>query len=130
MSLLIYPEFDPPLPVEESGTTGEFLARHSEALDDLAIAAGQKPFTAFGDTRDIPEDFDGPPEELDDILGPWTEWFDPAEGLATVRALVRHLKANPTTLRKLDGVLDELEDLARDLAVAEQEGVRFRLQMS
>ena len=80
MSLEIYPEFDPPL--RDVETSGQLLAANFEVLDEFAIAAKLKPFTAFGDTRDIPEDFSGPPEELEDILGPWTEWFDPAEGSA------------------------------------------------
>jgi hypothetical protein len=69
----------------------------------------------------------------DEVMGEWDEWFDPAEGRAAMQALVDHIKANPQAARRLDdsaGVVAELDQMARVLAAAASEGVRFRLEMS
>lgn len=133
MSLGIYPEFNPKLRGTKFEALGEVLARNYQALECVAVAAKIKPLTAFADAREVPNDFDGPPEILDDLLGPWTEWFDPVEGRTAFQALTKYIKENPIATRNLaeaGGVIDELEELARVLAVAEREGARFRLQMS
>src|SRR5689334_9730114 len=133
MSLGLYPVFEPKLQSAKFGALGEVLARNIGALDRAAQAANLTPFTAFADTREVPADFKGPPEELEDILGPRTEWFDPAIGRAAIEALSNYVKMNPEVARTLDhpeGVIEELDEVVRVLAVAETEAVRFRLHMS
>jgi hypothetical protein len=133
MSLGIYPVFEPKLRGAKFGALGEILAHNFEALDHIAEVANLTPFTAFADTREVPADFSGSPDDLEDLLGLWTEWFDPAKGRAAIQALVNHIKSNPAATKTLDypeAVVSELEEMVRVLAVAETEAVRFRLQMS
>jgi hypothetical protein len=133
MSLGIYPVFDPNLIGTKFEALGEVLFSNFEALDRIANAAKLKKLTTFTDTREVPADFDGPPDDLEDILGPWTDWFDPAEGRSTIQALALHIKSNPKVAKKLiqpAGVIEELLEMVRVLVIAENEGVRFRLQVS
>jgi hypothetical protein len=60
-------------------------------------------------------------------MGEWTEWFDPADGRVAIQALADNIRADP---RADEGAVEELDALARVLARAEAEGVRFRLDMS
>jgi hypothetical protein len=133
MSLGIYPIFEPKLKGTEFDALGEILAANFEALDKIAQSAKLTPFTAFADNRPIPEDFDGDPDELAEVMGEWTEWFDPAEGQAAMRALADHIKASPKAAKRLDEpaeVMEELEEMARVLGAAAAQGIRFRLEMS
>ncbi len=133
MSLGIYPEFDPNLRGTKFDALGEVLGANLEVLDKIARSAKLTPCTAFADNRPIPDDFDGDPDELAEVLGEWTEWFDPAVGQAAMQALADHIKASPKAAKRLDGsagVVEELEEMARVLGVATTQRVRFRLQMS
>jgi hypothetical protein len=133
MSLSVYPVFEVALRGGKFDALGEVLAHNFEALDKIAGAAKLKPFTAFADNRPIPEDFDGDPDELAAVMGEWTEWFDAAAGRTAMQALADHIKANPNAAKRLHnaaGVVRELEEMERVLAVAEVEGLRFRLEMS
>ena len=133
MSLGIYPVFRPKLARTRLKWLGEALAMNLEPLDAIARLAKLTPVTTFADNRPVPKDFDGDPDELAEILGEWTEWFDAAEGQAAIQALVDHLKANPEAaarLAEVDGVVAELEEIARVLAIATTKGVKFRLEMS
>lgn len=132
MSLFIYPEFDPELKGTTCDALGEVLEANYQTLDKIALSANITPFSAYGDNRPIPEDFDGDPNELAEVQGEWTEWFNPAEGLKTMQALAEHIKVNPETAGRLASpteVVAELEELARVLNTAVEQGARFRLQM-
>jgi hypothetical protein len=133
MSLGIYPLFNPRLVGTTYNAVGEGLASSYHALDNIAWAANLKPFTAFSDTRPVPEGFEGDPDELRQVMGECSQWFDAADGHAAMHALLSHLKANAEVADWLDEaemVIAELEELVRVLAVAETEGARFRLEMS
>lgn len=133
MSLGIYPVFEPKLKGITFDALGEVLAANFEMIDDIARSARLTPFTAFADNRPIPDDFDGDPDELAEILGEWTEWFDPSEGRSAIAALIDHITANPEAAEQLDRpdqVADELAEIARVLEAATVQGVRFRLEMS
>jgi hypothetical protein len=133
MSLGIYPVFQPKLKGTTFDALGEVLAANFETLDKIARTAKLTPFTAFADNRPVPEDFDGDPDELDEVMGEWTEWFEAADGHAAMQALADHIRANAKAAKRLDepdGVVEELTEMARVLGVAAKQGVRFRLQMS
>lgn len=109
------------------------LAANFEALDEISRLAKFTPITAFADNHPIPDDFDSDPEELAETMGEWTDWFDSAEGLMATRALADHIKTNPKAAKQLDdpaAVLAEMNEMARVLASAAAQGVRFRLEMS
>lgn len=133
MSLGIYPEFRSKLKGAKFAALGEALAANFEALDEIARAGKLTPLTAFADNRPIPEDFGGDPDELAEVMGEWTEWFDSVEGQAAIKALADHVQGNPKAAKRLDepeSVVAELTELARVLGAAAKQGVQFRLQMS
>jgi hypothetical protein len=133
MSLGIYPVFEPMLKGTKFDSLGEVLAANFETLDKIARSAKLTPFTAFADNRPIPYDFHGDADELAELMGEWTEWFDPADGRAAMQALADHIKASARAAERLDApgeVIAELEEMARVLRAASAQGVKFRLQMS
>ena len=135
-------------PLEETGTDLSFLLRAIESLDELAVRLGVAKPGGFLDYTELereaeylinpPEDVDEAPESIAEreAVG---EWFDAATGLATVRALRRHLEAHPDAARiDLPGSDEEKEryrsELMEDLLTCERlvgeaaaEGRRFRL---
>ena len=132
MGVGIFPVFEPPVPGADFDGDGKLLVRESAKLDRIAISQGLKRLSAFGDNREVPEGFRGDPEELDEILGPWDEWFPVTEGLRTVEGLIRIIRSSSKTAAKLDdpvGVLEELEELARCLRMAKKEDSQFRLEL-
>jgi hypothetical protein len=133
MGLGIYPVFKPKLRGGTFKALGEALARNYQDLDRLAQSHGLTPLTAFADNRPIPEGFNGPPEDLEELMGPWDEWFEAGEGKAAFRALADLLKNKPKVAKKLEEpeqVAEELEELARVLAIAERQAAKFHLEMS
>ena len=133
MSLGIYPVFDPDLEGTRFEMSGESLAENFEALDKIARSAKLTPLTAFADNRPIPEDFDGDPDELDEVMGECTEWFDSTLGQVSMQRLADYFKANQKAAKRLEDpswVVTELEELARVLGAAAGQGVKFRLEMS
>src|SRR4051812_8573104 len=74
---------------------GKALAASEEELAAICARIGVKSLMDF---------FSQNPEELADLLGeevpnaPSEEWFDAKEGLATVRALLSHLKSGAESI--------------------------------
>lgn len=133
MGLTLYPVFDPPIDIDNE-TTGEFLACSFEAIDLAAERLGLAPLTAFADNRAIPEDFAGDPDELEEIMGPCSDWFDAVAGQAALNALANAMSTNPAEFEDLEthrtAVPEELRDLAQVLGQAAAAGARFRLELS
>ena len=133
MSLGIYPVFETDLKGTRFESSGEALAANFEALEKIAKSAKITPLTAFADNRPIPEDFDGDPDELEEMMGEWTEWFDSTVGQVSVQTLADHIKANQKAAKRLaepSWVVTELGELARLLGAAAKQGAKFRLEMS
>jgi hypothetical protein len=61
---------------------------------------------------------------------PAEEWFDPAEGLRTVRSLLSYVRDNPASVKQGRGVCDDLEAAEEVLAAAREYGVRFHLAIA
>ena len=133
MSLGIYAVFNPPVPEASFDGLGEILAMQLEALDALATKHGITSFVGFSDTREVPADFDGPPEELEKLMGPWQDWFACHEGTLAFEALARLISTDPAAAQSLespDAVVQELRGIAQVLSVGETKGARFRLEIS
>lgn len=133
MSLGIYPIFDRDFEGAELQSTGEGLALNFEAIDTIADAAKLTPLSAFADNREIPENFDGDPDELADLMGECDEWYDTSLGQSALQAIADHIKGNHTAARRLEEpswVVNELEELSRVLGVAAKNRAKFRLEMS
>ena len=118
--------FKPKLRDVEPETLGETLAADLGELEELAADANLTPLSAFMDNRDVPEDFDGEPEELAEAMGPWDEWFEPSDGVAALEALA----ASVDELAEGEALAAELRDIARVVGVAaKRRGMKFRLEM-
>ena len=132
MSIGFFPVFDPEVVGAQFHSAGVELLRSVEILDDLAAHAGVSSFTQFADVRDVPDDFDGSPEELDELLGPWTDWFRPDALRETCEAVLpliqsKHQLAKP--LADKAAMLSEMQELVRVLTLAEAAEARFRLEI-
>jgi hypothetical protein len=133
MSLGLIPIFSREF-VGTFGELGEALALELDTLEQLAADEGVTPLSAFADQRDVPEDFDGSPEQLDALVGPCTDWFDPAAGADAVDA-VRGIIDSPAAKNTIghearEAVVDELTALSTCLRKAALVGARFRLVLA
>jgi hypothetical protein len=133
MSLGIYPVFNPPTPAAKFEGLGEVLALQFDALDKLARTHGLTSLYAFADTREVPADFDGHPEDLEQIMGKWEDWFPCHDGRLAIEALARLITSDTAAAESLESpeaVAHELRGIAQALFVGETEGAQFRLEMS
>jgi len=104
-----------------------------EALDELASEHGITCLSAFADTREVPADFDGPPEELEQVMGRWEDWFACRDGRLAFEALAQLVIDTPSAAQRLeapDAVAAELRAIADVLVIGERRGSQFRLEMS
>jgi hypothetical protein len=132
MGVGIYPVFDPKVPEAVFTCEGKVLARSYELLDEIADAKGLKTISSFGDNREIPEGFQGEPDELDEVLGPWDKWFKTQEGLITVEGVIDALQSDSNGTKDIErknDLIAELEELARCLRLANIRKAKFRLEM-
>lgn len=105
--------------VDPFNIEGKDLAAAWSAIDDLARELGVTPFADLGDDDDSDEDC--PASE--------TPWFDAADGLRTVTAILGALDANPNALPGAEFVRDDLKGVREVLTAAAKNGVRFRFSM-
>lgn len=110
-SVTLVPYFESRLGDAATFGLGADVARNCELLDGLASRAGLAPLSAFG----FNDDLDG--EEL--------RWHAAADGLVTVRGLLRLLEDHPGLVPRQDEVRNELLNIQDALAKAAAKGVRF-----
>lgn len=155
MAAAIFVRFERPVPgADGADMAGEALARNLEALDRTAGRLGVAPPSALwslspdeyeaviggqdtdDDMADLPEEVRAEVAELNRQMGeavavareagpPPEEWFDPADGLATVRALADHVREKPGKFKLPDRLLADLADAERYLGAAADHGTRF-----
>jgi hypothetical protein len=122
----IYPVFKPKLQTAQVTTLGEVLVADLDDLEEIADENDLTPMSAFMDNREVPDDFDGTPEELDEAIGEWNEWFEPAAGADALEALA----ASVGDHERAEELANELQDIARVLRVAaKKQGMKFRLEL-
>jgi hypothetical protein len=105
----------------------------SEELDRVAVSLGHRKISEFFDWTDFDANMSAeePLEDYEYVAA--ARWFEPAEALPSIEALLAHLKANPTAVEmsewnELYGpVLRELEDVVAKVKKAASEGTRFNL---
>ena len=132
MGAEVFPVFNPRVSAASFDADGKLLLREHEALDSIANDLNLTPFTAYGDNRDVPADFDGDPDELDGNLGEWDGWFWIDDGLKTIDGLVNAIKNDPDMAGRLedpDYIRSDLEDLATCLRIAQEKNAQFRLDI-
>ncbi len=133
MGVGIYPCFRPHIPEAAFDCDGKVLLAEYEFLDEIAFELGLAPLSSFGDNRPIPEDFDGNPDELTTILGPWDEWFAIHDGAKTVDGLIEALSNGAIRRNKSPHcaiIIVELQELQRCFQAALEKQVMFRFEVS
>ena len=113
---------------------GRSMARHEDALEKLALSIGVRPLIEFFSADEnsmalLIEEGAGNQDLLRRLPPP--QWYAGRDGLATVRALIRTLEAEPQLLGS-EGhrVLTELEEYATVLEKTEARGLRWHLAVS
>ena len=106
-------------------TDGKSLVYCLARLDDLARQCSVTPISGFApDYEDMADDYEGPPIE--------EQWFDAAEGLHSVSAIIEATSGSTEWARGLakleaEEVLDCLRSLERVLAAGKEARARFYL---
>lgn len=112
---------------------GKALIHHQHELDDLARRLDLMPLSGLVSVRPAALAAYLQQQGLDpnEIPIPDEEWYDPAEGLKTVRGLIEHLRkapgAAPATVPNSVRVVQDLQGIEKALIVAEREKVQFHL---
>lgn len=112
---------------------GEALAAELDELEHAAGEAGLTPFGAFADQRVVPEEFGGSPDDLDELLGPCEDWFEPEAGAAAVERLLRFIQSadgSQVALEDRPAIVAELNALRSCLKKAARTNVKFRLTLA
>ena len=113
---------------------GHALARNEDALEHLAESLHVTPLLQFFSADEnsmclLLEQGTGDPEWASHL--PQPQWFDPADGLATVRALMEFLSSTPVSFgSETLPVLSELREYERVLQKAAKYKVRWHLAVS
>ena len=113
---------------------GRALAANEDSLEKIATRLGVKPLLDFfsADVNSMALLMDegaGDPELVKTLPPP--QWFMPADGLVTVRALLRELRQNPTTLGSNTlPIVAELEEYENVLEKAANHRSRWHLAVS
>ena len=136
MGVNLYMVFERPIAGFNSNESDRiWLARLTDKLAAAAKETGVTPLESFYSYT--PEEL-RPPMENEEMYEqakakmPPTEYFDPVQGLAAVRALRAHLADHPQPFTDRRGadhtadVLEELDDCEKLLAAAVAEQVKFR----
>jgi hypothetical protein len=113
---------------------GRALARHEDALERLALRLGVKPLIEFFSADEnsmslLIEEGAGNPDLMRRLPPP--QWYGAADGLVTVKALVKALEDDPQQLGTEGSlVLAELKEYARVLERTVTAGLRWHLAVS
>ncbi len=113
---------------------GRALARQEAALERLAHTLGVRPLLDFFSADEnsmalLIQEGAGSPELLHRLPPP--QWFQPADGLTTIRELILALRMEPRRIGKEGaGALSELVEYEGVLRKAEERGMRWHLAFS
>ena len=132
MGMGILPVFNKPGLDRWYTSDGKALAHDFPHLDELAEKLKIKKFSSFGDDRGVPDDFNGDPDDLDELLGEFDEWYEPMEAIEVFTQLASEiLKSDPTEshLQYPDATAEDLLAIVRCLNAAEETGALFRLEL-
>lgn len=103
---------------------GKALARNIEKLDDVAK---QLKLTSLGEMISVSEEYLGMllDEEIENCVQ--EQWFNPAEGLATVDSLTNFVQKNSESFDQGPQLLEDLSKLKQYLSSAKQHNTLFHL---
>lgn len=140
--------FDRPTPDYEAGIDFRYICEQAEALDDLADELNLIPLTEFmsleaeligldsqWDEEQGDEDFEEGEEGIESISDimededALEEWFEPSEGLTTVRGLIKALTEDPSSVPESGNILEELAILEKALISASEKKWRWNAKI-
>jgi len=108
-------------------TDGLGLAQAAEQQGAMSLS--QFVSMSDEDKTELIEQFDVSPDELDEP----EQWFEPTEGLKTVRAVLQHLRSSPPNVGvanyELKWVLRDLEELEKCFLAAQAQQTRFHISI-
>lgn len=113
---------------------GHALARNEDFLERLAESLGVSPLLQFFSADEnsmcvLLEQGAGDPDWAYHLPKP--QWFDPVDGLTTVRALIRYLSQSPVSFgSETQPILLELREYEAVLAKTEKYHLRWHLAVS
>jgi len=114
--------------LETDFTDGKSIARAMDDLNALAQELDITPLEAFmGTSLEDLSDLLGEEIELDDDEPMPTPWFEPAEGLAVIEALIAAVQAHPDRVPAPEDVLSDLHGHAEALRTAAAHGAKWHL---
>lgn len=135
MSLAMYIVLDDPEPGFDTFVDGKALASAADELNalceeeglvtlDTFVGQSESEMGAFAqEDRDINED-DGDPWDQDSSDAE-TDWWDAAEGVAWLHAVMELVEENPDALEDADGVLADMGDFLHVLEKAQAARLRW-----
>ncbi|HEV2293109.1 MAG TPA: hypothetical protein VGR35_04590 [Tepidisphaeraceae bacterium] len=111
----------------KSKSMGKALARESDRLDSAARRKGAEPLTALLSESQsaLRAQLEADGFDPDKMRLPPEIWFEPAQGLKTVRALADYVGENLNDFKQPNAILRDLKAAEALLAAAEGAGVKF-----
>ena len=131
MALAIVVTLERELPDAQTAYTktksGKALAREAERLDLAARTKKVNGIESFlsENPEKLREQLRADGFDPDKMRLPPEQWFNVADGLATVRALHEHVSANLNNFKQPNPILKDLKAIEALLAAADAAGVRF-----
>jgi len=109
------------------GKTGKALGRESDKLDSTARRKGAEPLTALLSESQaaLRAQLEADGFDPNKMRLPPELWFDAAQGLKTVRALIEYVSANLNDFKQPNPILRDLNAAESLLAASQAAGVRF-----
>jgi hypothetical protein len=108
---------------------GKSLLYYHHQIDQVALRLGLAPLSAFfsRDPQEIMRYMRDMGVEPDPANLPEEEWFEPTDGLNTVRGLLEQLRMDCGNLPEASRIIADLEMIEQSLLPALERGVRFHL---
>jgi hypothetical protein len=98
---------------------GKLLTKRLSSVNKIARSLGLKQFEDYA-FQDLSE-FGGPDMEL--------EWFDADEGIRWASGILQHIRENPTAVKDVDEVAEDLADYIRVFKEADKRGLKWHLEL-
>lgn len=107
---------------------GKCVARAMDELTALAEELGVAPLESFmGQSADEFADMIDEEIEMEDGVDGDAVWFEPADGMAAIDALIAALSSEPERVEDTAGVLEDLADYRNALENADAAGAKWHL---
>ena len=132
MGAALYIALDQEIAGFDSFVNGKFLAEESDALDRIATKLEVTPLMDFFSTPpgEISDFLDGEGlGEIADMKLGKQSWFDPEDGLRTVKALLSYFAEKSAKVENLQGVVSDLREFKQVLLKAKNHGVKWHLSV-